>query len=61
MLKGHNLIFVRLPPSLLLHIHQKDVMLIIISLLKSGRGMKALIQLMHENQTPTPCALWGTG
>ncbi len=34
MLKGHNLIFVWLPPSLLLHIHQEDVMLIIISLLK---------------------------
>jgi hypothetical protein len=33
MLKGHNLIFVGLPPSLLLHIHQEDVMLIIISLL----------------------------
>jgi hypothetical protein len=34
MLKGHNLVFVGLPPSLLLRIHQEDVMLIIISLLK---------------------------
>jgi hypothetical protein len=33
MLKGHNLIFVGHPPSLLLHIHQEDVMLITISLL----------------------------
>jgi hypothetical protein len=34
MLKGHNLVFVRLSPSLLVHIHQEDVMFIIISLLK---------------------------
>jgi hypothetical protein len=34
MLKGYNLISIRISPSLLLHIHQEDVMFIIISLLK---------------------------
>jgi hypothetical protein len=52
MLKGHNLIFVRLPPSLLLHIHQEDVMLIIISLLTREEEEKGdLIQGNLEVQS----------